>query len=148
MTRKGHSGIVYYLKRFISFSLIFRGGKRTCPVSEKRNKQMTCLQCHPDIFFFSLPTNQMAVRFQTQGSGRQSRNKIAFLGRRIGLTICQIKGPTRTHIYTQTSVCFDCVSVPVCPSVSLFLGVGASCEAVRSCTEVSQSTPDGIPHCF
>lgn len=101
MTRKGHLGIVYYLKRFISFSLIFRGKKRTCPVSEKRNKQMTCLQSHPDIFFFSLPTNQMAVRFQTQGSGRQSRNKIAFLGRRIGLTICQIKGPTHTHIHTN-----------------------------------------------
>lgn len=42
----------------------------------------------------------MAVRFQTQGSGRQSRNKIAFLVRGIGLTRCQIKGLfTHTHAH-------------------------------------------------
>lgn len=81
---------------------------------------MTCLQSHPDIFFFSLPTNQMAVRFQTQGSGRQSRNKIAFLGRRIGLTICQIKGPTHTHIHTNKRLFWLCVSSCVSKRVPVF----------------------------
>lgn len=55
------------------------------------------------FLIFSLPTNQMAVRFQTQGSGRQSRNKIAFLGRGFGLTRCQIK--SLTHALTCTQVC-------------------------------------------
>lgn len=104
------------------------------------------------VLFFSLPfhTYQMAVRFQTQGSGRQSRNKIAFLGRRIGLTRCQIKG-FFFHTHTQTLFWPHCVCVSSCAPrrVHVFGRSMWRREVMYSnLSESVRAPPDGIVHCL
>lgn len=91
----------------------------------------------------------MAFRFQTQGSGRQSRNKTAFFGKRV----CQITGlftRTSTHKGVCSSGCSSvCARAQACMCFVFWsggaLGFGSRCELLRSCTETClRAPPDGM----
>ena len=146
MTRKGqdfYNLSSFYLNRFIFISIDLRQKRPALSLRGEINKWRACkvIQISCLFFFFSLPTNQMAVRFQTQGSGRQSRNKIAFLGRGIGLTRCQIKGlftHACTRSRTQTHVLMI-ACVRFCVSGRVF---GVSALAVRQRGHVQKSVSE------